>query len=217
MTTAARRVAALALAFATVAAGSGDAAGPVCGLVTDAADDQAFVLPGQAPNDVPGDDLDIRGADVATDSRHVVVAIRLTSLRRFDPTSPGGRHYSLQFTAGGQRYGMSGYVTADAVSAAASRLSPYRDIPATATLDTAASEIRIHAPVKEFGVRGLDRGATVGEIAVRTWYYAGSGRGKVHQGPVRFSWAPIGTGLIVDEAATPRTYRGGTPTCVRMP
>lgn len=204
----------VAAALAVPSVSSVQAAGPVCRLLTDPAGDQSFF--GAAPaGDVSGGDLDVLSADVAADSRHLVVAIRLASFRRYDPTSPHGRRYEVSFTVDNVRYTMTGLVTLQAATAWVTS-DDGRGFPATLSLDPEAAEIRMHAQVGRFGTPSLARGRLVRSLSVESKLYTGVYLSETN-GPVVLWVGEAGWGLPVDEASTSRTYRGGSPTCVRMP
>jgi hypothetical protein len=90
-----------------------------CNLVVDARGDQQVATANHYP--VKGEpwssDYDLLSADVATNRTHITAVIRLASLRTpaQDATSPSQR-YSLEFTAGSERFEMAAFLGVDGES-----------------------------------------------------------------------------------------------------
>lgn len=202
--------AALAAALLT---GSPASAAPVCRLVTDPAGDHMVLAPQTTA--ALTTDVDVLSADVAIDRSHVVAAIRLASLRRFDPRSPEPKQYLMSFTIDGAEWSMLAYVTSTGVDGEVSGPS-YVYFPATVALDHVRREVRIAAPVKHFGKPY--RGSVVADVTATAGPYAGMTGADGTAGPVSYNFGgAIGLAWPADTATGTRTYRGGTPTCVLMP
>ena len=189
-------LAAAALALPAQAATSGT----LCLQITDATGDSSFNGAPLAPAS-----LDILSADIATGAQNLVAVLRLKSLTA-EPYQATGTSYSFEFTLGGAAQKL-GY----AVSATGTSIATYTpaglgsDVPAKATLDTAAATITWTVPRKS--VAGLKtKGAKLTGLGV-----SASPAVFVESGGSSFSFV----GNPADTASTSKSYTDGTKTCVK--
>lgn len=166
--------------------------------------------------------MDILSADIGSDSANVTVVLRLADLTALDPKAPGGRNYSLQFTAPGQARTL--YLTAevDVVQSTAGTAMGTQTfdfgalVPdgnggaplhvsggraATGALDYSAHTITLNVPVASWSpLAAMTPGVVLTSVAATATYVIGVAGSGV-----------AGTGNTV-KATTGFTL--GTPTCV---
>lgn len=207
----------------------------VCRLVVDAKGDQqvgtfnGFPVKGEPWSS----DFDILSADLASNRKDVTAVVRLATLREpaADPTSPSQR-YSLQFTAGTERFEMIALVGADGSSAFVTRETGFTGDENTVGAGTAEgigdlalivdhdrAEIRMTGPLSHFApYASLAPGHQV--KAFRAWSMQFDGKGgetRVYPVPGVDYGASIGGGgaaSSTDRADSKATYTTGARSCV---
>lgn len=210
MPSVARLATALAAVLGVLAAPA--SAGVTCRLVTDPAGDQAMYHSATTP--AVSTDLDIVSADVSANTRHVVVAIRLATLKPYDPMAPTIRRYRATVVANGVPYD---FIADVGQLGGATVVSPYEyAIPATVAMDLPAREIRIATSASNI-VGRVSSSTMFRDFAVSTGTYWGLRPGTTRVANTVISGSGLGHGVYVDAAETTRTYRATTPTCVPMP
>lgn len=230
-----RRLVALALlatVLATVLAAPAAGAKPaqVCRIVTDErGDTRAFVfVPSSPATAEPA--LDIVSADVATDARHVTVAVRVAELTLPDERLPRGARYSVYFKVGPDEadwFVLHARAAHGGRQSALYRLTPlptvvtpvvlvsgweehYVDTETKATYDFARDEVRVSAPVGAFApFVAIKRGMRIKEINAITWHDQ-----TLYVDPVLTS-GHDGERDASDVATAPKPYVAGTPSCLR--
>lgn len=188
---------------------------PVCNLLTDPAGDAAAaVLPG-----LPADSaMDIVSADVATSTKTLEVALRLTSWSDTDTNAPLGRSFYVLFNAPGAKYPVflsystdltaSGFSWGDLEPLGTSSQYAGKGA-ATGVIDKAGGVITISVPLATLSsLVALKPGMKLDSLSAATTAFYGA--------PAALP-APVGgTGLVqdVDTAKDGKTYVVGTPSCV---
>lgn len=208
------RLAACAATVAALAASpAATAAARSCHLVVDPKGDQR-------DRNITGDvmptssDLDVLGADVASDTRFVTAVVRLATLRPFDTSEPGGHYYEVNFVANRRPYMLTARYGADGVAGTAGGGEEHgvrESIGARVVLNPDRGELSITAPVNYFG---LTNGRRISGIVVYAARFVGVSADLGQARPLVQN--PPGTHARVDTAKASRDYVAGTPSCVRV-
>ena len=218
----------LAVASVGVLAASGTATAapkpkPVCNLVEDAKGD-TFAVRAQDPQKVYGpqeDAFDLVSQDVAGDGKTLTGVFRVAKLAMTAGTAPGGLDYKIQFVVPGQnptkenfilnartdRAGAPSYLLALRTVVAQGQAISTKIAEATGTFDMAKSEVRIHVPIDavKSTTSTLAKGA---ELTLKGLDQTSSRSTVVN--PV----TGTATAAFADVAATEKSYKLGTPSCV---
>jgi hypothetical protein len=110
---------------------------PVCHLVTDPAGDATGTgTPVTAPNDP---DLDIVGADIATNSSTLTAVVRLAAVAPSDSTAPTGMEYQVVFAVGTTTMAVDAVIAPNGTSWAAGK--------GKGVVNAAKKEIHISVPL----------------------------------------------------------------------
>jgi hypothetical protein len=163
---------------------------PVCNLMTDPAGDGTGVANAvTGPNDT---NLDLVGADVASNTKVLTTIIKINAFNASGDTSPYGRAYDFSFKANGQTYQVRTIVGPTETT--------WANGVGTGFIDTAKKEI--HASIELAKLTPpLKPGSVLTELqAMATRWIA---RANI----------PVGR---VDAAASPKTYTLGWPSCVKV-
>jgi len=203
----ARLASAVALACTVMAAGVVSAAPrPVCNLVVDSAGDA--VLDGRPHDDA---NLDILGADVASDGKRITAVLRLGGVDAIDPKAPFGRSVYLHFTTPGTKLPM--YLSAG-TDPALGMLYDFGTVVGTGytsnnltgtaigSIDAAKKTITISAPADLGKLMAPGKSKKLQSFQVRSTLLVGAAR----------------AGLVfdADDAKSKTTYVTGTPSCVAV-
>jgi hypothetical protein len=144
-------VAALALPVVPVTAAQAKAPKVSCNLLTD---DKADSFP------VPDDALEVVSADIASDAKKITGVIRLAGAPgKTDPTAPGGRVYSIQFTGqdGDHPVELSYLVAPTGSGAVHGHWDPTTgtfSVDGDASVKLVGNEIRLTTPINSFSAYG---------------------------------------------------------------
>lgn len=217
---------ALGIAATALVAGSASAApARACGLITDAPND-TFAVRAQDSQKAYGpqeDALDIIGGDIATDAKSFTAVVRVKKLAMSAGTSPGGLSYRVSFytpegaaaTPVARAFFVEGRIEP---SGTTTFLAGYRDNVAngpsnflgagTGVFDVKASEVRITAPLSLWA--STTGGVKPGMLLDLTGLDQSSGRYTVTN-PATGGGAAA---PFADVAASEKTYKAGTPSCV---
>jgi len=207
-----RPVACAALAASLVAAGTAVAATkptakPVCNLVTDPSGDaNSFFVPNPGLPVPPSDDyLDVLSADVASDAKALTAVVRLKALGA-DPTAPTGSSIYFNFYVGDQQFYLE--ASLDGSGGATYSYGDFTGTPgrnqlgeATGSIVAAKKEIHITAPAKAFTVP-IKAGTKISQMTVLGQRFFGNE-------------AAGGATPTADEAASEKSYKVGTLSCVK--
>ena len=198
-----------ALALAPAASG----AGPSCHLVVDPKGDQrdrnytGDVAPA-------GSDLDVVGADVASDGSYLTAVVRLATLRPLDTGEPGGHYYEVAFRVGPREFELGARYGVDGVSGRVREGGEHgagRVTPARVSLHPDRREVAITVPANVLGA--LD-GKRVSGIVVHSHRYYGLNGDPVGQSHTLGN--NPGASARVDTAKASRGYVAGTRSCVTV-
>ncbi|HEX8001754.1 MAG TPA: hypothetical protein VF519_03575 [Mycobacteriales bacterium] len=210
----ARLAAAAAAVAAAVLAPAASAAGVACHLVVDPKGDQSHGTDLVPSSVYVSPDLDVVGADVASNKRHLTAVVRTASLREVDTDAPTGRAYAVLFTVNGHRYRLAATYGPDGYVGTASDEDKGAGLGgASVVLDHAKREVRISAPAATFGVAA---GNVISGLAVTTGHHYGTNSPKVVPGAAGYGAYVGGAGLTdeTDTASSTRTYVAGSRSCV---
>jgi hypothetical protein len=201
------RIVAAVLLAAAVTAPSADAAPkrkpappkPACNLVVDPAND-AGVFGGAANPTTYDTNLDIVGADVASNAKNISVLFRLKDLTEQDPLAPTGRMWTFGFTHGNNSVAISAYV------------SPVGTFFSSGTgkVDYALNTVQVDVPLSTISYAKIAKGSVL-----KTFY--------VTSNPVVGLDPSLGAGNAItppgaaDEAKSGASYAVGHPSCVKVP
>ena len=203
-----RLVAAVVLVGSALTAGVSSAAPkPVCGLVSDPAGDT--VLEGQAHDDA---NLDVLGADVASDGKRITAVLRMGGVEALDPKAPFGRTVYFHFTSPGVKTPM--YLSAHfdpatgmfydfgAVIGTGYSTTNHSGTAAIGSVDAVKKTITISAPADLGKMLAPGKGRTLQSFQVRSTLLVGVAR----------------AGLVFDAdlATSKTTYTTGAPSCVAV-
>ena len=203
-----RTAAAAAVGLSLVVAGtSGAATKPVCNLMVDDKGDAQFL--GEAPNDP---NLDITGADIASDKQTVTAVLRLASFATTDPQSPLGRGYYVLFSAPGLDFpiyfnmqitpDLTRYAWGDLETLATGSGSYVKKGVATGSLDAAKGEIHISVPMADLNTLvKVTKGTKLSNLTASATAVLGTS-------------ASGGLVSTVDDATSSTFYTAGAPSCV---
>ena len=229
-------VALLSSVGATTVAGAAPRA--ACNLVTDARGDQQVTTLNSNPTkgEPMSSDFDVLSADVATNKTHIGGVIRLASLRGSafdDPASPAQR-YSIEFTAGKERFEMVANVGHDGASAHLFRQTGFTGDENSVGAGTAEGidtlKLIVDEDRAELRMTGLlsiikpytdlsPGKATLSALRVWSFHHEGS------SGPTSVEVLPDfgvyvggggGVSSSTDRAESKATYRTGTRSCVQI-
>jgi hypothetical protein len=218
-----------ALLAGTVASTS-HAATKVCNLVTDPKGDSSFRVVTTGPGAPGTPSMDLVGGDIASDGKQIEAVIRVDKLSKTDSQGPMGQAWFFKFVpkglsdadslflvaystpTGGDEF-WAGYEADHEPSGALKTSYPIK--AAKGTFDTAKNEVRVWAPIADFGSRSslLSKGTTFSTLTVEARRINGQRAAKsMFVGPV---WVPIG-GLtsLMDDAVGTKSYTAGAKSCV---
>jgi hypothetical protein len=163
---------------------------PTCNLVTDARGDATGTgLPVSAPND---GNLDIIGADLATNATTMTGVIRVASFSTADTSAPTGREYQVVYTVGTATGSINAVISPSGTSWAGGK--------GQGAIDTAKHEIHISVPLAALAVP-VPAKAKLTAIGAATWRV-----GTTDQ---------IALGNV-DKAQSASSYIAGWPSCVKV-
>lgn len=191
---AATSVAAVALAGGAVAAPT--KAAPVCNLIMDPAGDTAG----------PSTALDIVSGDIASNGKTLTGVIRLAALAESDLSSPTGVAWGMRLTS--PKAELPYYLLATKFQGSAVEFT-YGQVDGTSLVelgagtgivDVAKKEVRIHAPVKAFG---LKPGTKVTDLTAQ-------GRRAIGTAGVA-----LYTNADSSDPTTSKSYTTNAPSCVK--
>lgn len=162
----------------------------VCKLVVDPGGDATGTgTPASAPNDA---NLDIVGADVATNSTTLTGVVRLASLSTSDSAAATGREYQVVFTVGTAVLAVDAVISPTGVSYAGGKGKGF--------VDTKKKEVRVSVPLSTFSVK-IPPNTKLHNVGARTYRVLGSDA--------------IALGNV-DKADSASTYVAGWPSCVKV-
>jgi hypothetical protein len=163
---------------------------PACHLVADAAGDATGTgLPVGAPNDA---NLDIVGADIATNATTLTAVVRLASLAAGDSSAPTGREYQVVFNVGTTTSSVDAVISPSGTSWAGGI--------GKGVVDAAKKEIRISVPLSALDVP-IKPKTPLTKVGARTYRVLGSDQ------------ILLGN---TDSADSSSTYIAGWPSCVKV-
>ena len=164
---------------------------PVCNLVTDPAGDANGT--GTGVNSPASDqDLDLLGADIATNATTLTAVVRLSALDASDSTAPGGREYQVVFTVAGTVYSVDAVLAPTGNSWDAGK--------GTGIVDAAHKQVHVSVPLSALGIK-VTRKTVFSTIGARSYRVGGS------------------DGLVLgkaDAADSASSYTAGRPSCVKV-
>lgn len=163
---------------------------PVCNLVKDGSGDATGT--GTAVTGPNDGNLDIVGADVATNARTLTAVVRLAALSSSDSNSPGGREYQVVFTVGTATTGVDAVVGPTGTATASGG--------GTALVDAAKKQVRISVPLSALEVK-VAPSTPLTRIGARTYRVLGNDQ------------IVLGN---TDSADSASSYTPGWPSCVKV-
>jgi hypothetical protein len=163
---------------------------PVCHLVSDPSGDATGTgTAATAPNDA---NLDIVGADIATNAKTLTAVVRLRALAMSDSASPTGREYQVVYNVGTTTGFVDAVISPTGTSFAGGK--------GKGVVDLKKKEVRISVPLSALQVP-IPRTGKLTSIGARTYRVVGSDQ--------------IALGNA-DKADSASTYSVGWPSCVKV-
>lgn len=194
----------LAIALPTAPAYA-KAAKPVCNLVVDDSGDSA---------PAPDGSLDIKSADIASDSKKISAVIRLDGVPSgVDPAAPNGRVYTVQFTGqGGENHVFLTYVvTPAAAEAVYGHYDPSTNINSgdgAATFKVVGNTVVLTTSIGNFSAYGKFKPkAKITGIEVLVGRMMGA---YVNSGLYGYNTQ------VADQASGSKSYVAGTRSCLKV-
>ncbi|HEU0131966.1 MAG TPA: hypothetical protein VFQ85_13330 [Mycobacteriales bacterium] len=163
---------------------------PVCNLIKDGASDGTGTATGAAgPNDP---NLDILGADIATNAKTLTTLIRLSAVDGSGDTSPAGRSFTVSFTVNKKDVSLR-------ASIGPNNLNTWPN-GGTGAVDTKTKSVRFSVPLSSLNVP-IKANDKFTNLDVKSWRWVSGGN--------------VALG-VVDDASSTATYLSAWPSCVKV-